>query len=157
VVPRRPPATFWELSKEALEDVMLRVLIGAGVISLVVGFVEHPATGWIEGFAILLAGMCLSSLVWMAFIITFNIWLNLDLSFLCLTVVIVTVVTATNNMQKERQFRAIEDREKEMCVVVRNGQEMEIESTDVMLGDLIVLKQGDSIVADGVYITGTGT
>lgn len=57
MVPRRPPASFWELCSEALEDVMLRVLIGAGVISLIVGFVEHPSTGWIEGFAILLAGM----------------------------------------------------------------------------------------------------
>ena len=70
--------------------------------------------------------------------------------------VIVTLVTATNNVQKDKQFRAIEEREKEMCVVVRNGQEMEIESSEVLLGDLIVLKQGDSVVADGVYITGTG-
>jgi Ca2+-transporting ATPase len=72
------------------------------------------------------------------------------------SVVIVTLVTAFNNMQKERQFREIEEREKEMCVVVRDGRELEIESSDVMLGDLIVLKQGDSVVADGVYITGTG-
>lgn len=58
VVPRRPPATFWELCQEALEDEMLRVLIVAGVISLVIGVLtEHAETGWIEGFAILLAGM----------------------------------------------------------------------------------------------------
>jgi P-type E1-E2 ATPase len=58
-------------------------------------------------------------------------------------------------MQKEAQFRVIEEREKEFCVVVRNGQEIETVSEDILIGDIVVLKQGDSIVADGVFISGT--
>ena len=57
MVPRRPPATFWEHCKDALGDEMLQVLVVAGVISLIIGVLtEHAETGWIEGFAILLAG-----------------------------------------------------------------------------------------------------
>ena len=36
---------------------MLRILMASGVFSLVLGSIEHPASGWIEGTAILLAGM----------------------------------------------------------------------------------------------------
>ena len=37
------------------------------------------------------------------------------------SVFIVTMVTATNNHEKELQFRAIEDKQEEFCTVVRNG------------------------------------
>lgn len=59
VVPRRPPASFFELCRDALEDVMLRVLMVAGCISLAIGIAQNPKSGWIEGFAVLLAGVCL--------------------------------------------------------------------------------------------------
>ena len=36
------------------------------------------------------------------------------------------------------------------------GKEATIDSTQVHVGDLIVMKQGDSIVADGVFVLGTG-
>lgn len=124
-VPRKPPASFWELCAEPLEDLMLRILIFSGLFSLVLGSIQHPDSGWIEGLAILLA------------------------------VVIVTLVTAGNNYQKERQFRSLEETEAENAVVVRRGQEMEIPSTEVQVGDLIVLAQGVAVIADGVYVSGT--
>jgi magnesium-transporting ATPase (P-type) len=85
---------------------MLQVLLAAGVISLGLSMIheETRSTEWIDGFAILLA------------------------------VAIVTTVTASNNLQKEKQFRAIEEKEKEVCVVVRNNTEMEIIADDVVVG-----------------------
>jgi hypothetical protein len=57
VVPRKAPATYWEHIQDALGDEMLQVLIVAGLISLVIGiFADEHENGWIEGFAILLAG-----------------------------------------------------------------------------------------------------
>lgn len=42
---------------DALEDKVLIVLIGASIISIILGVTlsEKPQTGWIEGFAIMLA------------------------------------------------------------------------------------------------------
>lgn len=78
VFPESPMRTFFELFLESFEDIILMILIGASVVSLVVGMIEHPETGWIEGTAILIA------------------------------VFIVAIVTAGNNYTKELQFRALE-------------------------------------------------
>ena len=69
--------TWFGLFFESFEDTTLIVLIVAAVVSLIVGIYENPATGWIEGSAILFA------------------------------VVLVAVVTATNNFSKESQFRKL--------------------------------------------------
>jgi len=123
-VPRKDPATFLELIVESLEDFMVRVLIVAGVVSLILETVENPSIGWINGVAILLA------------------------------VAIVALVTATNNYQKEKQFRALEDKEEQKCVVVRNGGEQIILAEDVLVGDIMVIKTGDAIIADALFISG---
>jgi len=40
---------------ESFEDATLIVLIAAAVISFIVGLIDDPSTGWIEGAAILFA------------------------------------------------------------------------------------------------------
>ena len=55
-----PFLAFWELLWAALGDLMLRVLIGAAVISITVAMAypeksEDRKTGWVDGFAILVA------------------------------------------------------------------------------------------------------
>jgi hypothetical protein len=62
---------------DALEDFMLRVLLVAGVVSIVLEMIsksDHRSTAWIEGFAIILA------------------------------VFIVVMVTAVNDRKKEIEF-----------------------------------------------------
>lgn len=62
---------------DALEDFMLRVLLVAGVVSIILEMIsksDHRSTAWIEGFAIILA------------------------------VVIVVTVTAVNDWKKELEF-----------------------------------------------------
>lgn len=125
VVPRKPPNSFWELCLDALEDLMLRILIASGVFSLILNTINNPSSGWFEGLAILLA------------------------------VCVCVLVTATNNWEKERQFRVLEETAEEKVVVVRGGQQFEVPSVDVNVGDLVVLAQGSAITADGVFIRGT--
>lgn len=73
-----PPLTgWWALFFESFKDVTLIILCIAAVVSFAVGVAEDPGHGWIDGVAILIA------------------------------VLIVAVVTATNDYQKERQFRAL--------------------------------------------------
>jgi magnesium-transporting ATPase (P-type) len=77
---------------ESFQDATLIVLIVAAAVSLIVGMVEDPAKGWIEGAAILFA------------------------------VLLVAVVTATNNFNKESQFRKLNAKKDDVKVgVLRNG------------------------------------
>lgn len=77
---------------ESFQDATLIVLIVAAVVSFVVGLIEDPAKGWIEGAAILFA------------------------------VLVVAVVTATNNYNKESQFRKLNAVKDDIKVgVLRNG------------------------------------
>ena len=48
-----------------------------------------------------------------------------------------------------KQFQDIAQLSAPHCTVVRNGEEMEIESCQLVPGDLVVLKGGDTIPADG--------
>lgn len=77
---------------ESFQDATLIVLIVAAVVSLGVGMIEDPKKGWIEGAAILFA------------------------------VLLVAVVTASNNYNKESQFRKLNAKKDDIKVgVLRNG------------------------------------
>jgi magnesium-transporting ATPase (P-type) len=69
---------FFELFFESFQDLIIIILMVASGVSLVIGIMENPKHGWIEGTAILIA------------------------------VFIVAFVTAGNNYTKELQFRALE-------------------------------------------------
>lgn len=50
--------TFWEFAWEAFDDFIIRLLVFAGVVSIIINMIveEHErGTAWIEGFAILVA------------------------------------------------------------------------------------------------------
>jgi magnesium-transporting ATPase (P-type) len=82
---------------ESFEDPTLIVLIVSAVVSLAVGIYEDPQKGWIEGGAILVA------------------------------VLIVAVVTSTNNFNKESQFRKLNAQKDDIDVgVIRDGRSIEI-------------------------------
>lgn len=84
---------------------------------------EDPSTGYIEGLAILLA---------------------------CF---IVSVVTATNDYQKETQFRELSSVNEEVDVmVIRDGKHVSISVKDIVAGDLVQIEAGDKIPCDGVLI-----
>ena len=90
--PEPESQSWFEMFIESFQDATLIVLIVAAVVSFVVGLIEDPAKGWIEGAAILFA------------------------------VLVVAVVTATNNFNKESQFRKLNAVKDDVKVgVLRNG------------------------------------
>lgn len=127
--PPPPYKSFFRLFWEAFEDSTVMILCIAAIVSLVLGVtVSHHGdedTGWIEGVAILVA------------------------------VLIVGTVTATNEYNKEKQFRHLNAVKNDKLVkVVRGGKEMEVSVYDINVGDLINLATGDAVPADGVFISG---
>ena len=120
-------ASFMELVCDALEDTTLRILIVAAFVSLIVGMIEDPTDGWLEGVAILVA------------------------------VVLVVTVTATNDYMKDKQFRKLSAKTAEVsCTVIRDGKEHEVSIYDLVVGDLMRVKTGMIIPADGLIVKANG-
>lgn len=140
VIPPKPPKTFLQLVWEALQDVTLIILIVAAVISLGLSFYRPPAeigeegsrkkekhdshAEWIEGAAILIA------------------------------VVVVVIVTAVNDWQKEKQFRGLQSKieHEHKFAVIRNGENLQIPVSDIVVGEIVQVKYGDLLPADGIVI-----
>ncbi|XP_078339842.1 plasma membrane calcium-transporting ATPase 2-like isoform X8 [Crassostrea virginica] len=133
VIPPKPPKTFLQLVWEAIQDVTLIVLIVAALISLGLSFYPQSESeggeseseaGWIEGVAILGA------------------------------VVVVVLVTAFNDYQKEKQFRGLQSKieHEHQFSVIRGGQDKNIPVGEIVVGDIAQVKYGDLLPADGLII-----
>ncbi|EGG16179.1 P-type ATPase [Cavenderia fasciculata] len=111
---------------EAAHDKTLIILMVAAIISIVLGLtVEDRSTGWIDGTAILFA------------------------------VVIVVMVTAGNDYNKEQKFRKLNSiRNERNASVMRDGRITSVPTTDIVVGDVVQLEAGDTIPADGFFING---
>ncbi|KKY28672.1 putative p-type calcium atpase [Phaeomoniella chlamydospora] len=132
-LPEKKPKTIWELAWMAYNDKVLILLTVAAVISLALGIYQsvqpadpHEArVEWVEGVAIIVA------------------------------IVIVVVVGALNDYQKERQFVKLNKKKEERFVkVIRSGMSREISIYDVLVGDVMHLEPGDLIPVDGIFIEG---
>lgn len=118
--------SFWELIGNTLEDFTIVVLIISGVtsIGLELAFGDRE-NGWIEGAAILAA------------------------------VAVVSLVTALNDYEKEQQFRQLSALSSDIQVtVVRNGEAQEINTSEAVVGDVMLLNTGDILPADGLLFEG---
>ncbi|CAG7959590.1 unnamed protein product [Penicillium olsonii] len=130
-LPARKSSGFLKLFWIAYNDKIIILLTIAAVVSLSLGIYETVDAGsgvdWVEGVAI------------------------------CVAILIVTVVTAANDWQKERQFAKLNKRNDDREVkVIRSGKSTMLSIYDLMVGDVLHLEAGDSIPADGVLITGHG-
>ncbi|KAJ6093228.1 hypothetical protein N7486_008517 [Penicillium sp. IBT 16267x] len=130
-LPARKSTGFFKLFWMAYNDKIIILLTIAAVISLSLGIYETVSDGtgvqWVEGVAI------------------------------CVAILIVTVVTAANDWQKERQFAKLNKRNDDRDVkVVRSGRSMMVSVYEIRVGDVLHLEPGDSIPADGILITGHG-
>lgn len=122
--PASPMATFLELFIASFGDTTLLILLAAAAVSLVIGIIQHPDTGWIEGTAIFIA------------------------------VFLVAIITAGNDYSKELQFRSLEAsaQNDERASVYRNSIIERINPIDIVVGDILVLQAGDSIPADAIVM-----
>lgn len=138
-IPERPPKTFLALAWEAFNDKTMLLLTAAAVVSFVLGLYETftqppeydpdghkiPRVDWIEGIAIMLA------------------------------VVVVVLVGAANDYQKEKQFLKLNRKKEDRQVIVyRNGEEQLIGVYDLLVGDLINLQTGEVVPADCILVDG---
>lgn len=122
-LPTTPRKDFWTLFVDTFDDATLQILIVAAIVSLIIGIYDDPATGYVEGLAILAA------------------------------VLIVSIVTAANDYQKESQFRELSAANDSVdVVVVRDGLHWQIPVEEIVVGDIVCVEAGDQIPCDGVLV-----
>lgn len=135
-LPVKKPKSIFQLAWMAYNDKVLILLTIAAMISLALGLYqtfgqEHepgePKVEWIEGVAI------------------------------CVAIIIVVVVGAANDWQKERQFVKLNKKKEDRVVkVIRSGKTRELSVYDVLVGDVVHLEPGDMVPVDGILISGHG-
>lgn len=139
-LPEKKAKSFLQLAWIAYNDKVLILLTVAAVISLALGIYQSVAprtedqirrgdhearVEWVEGVAIIVA------------------------------ILVVTLVGALNDYQKERQFVKLNKKKEERMVkVIRSGKSQEISVYDLLVGDVVHLEPGDLIPVDGVLIEG---
>lgn len=134
-LPPKKATPLWRLIWNAYNDTVLIVLTVAAAISLALGLyetlgVDHPPgspppVDWVEGLAI------------------------------CVAIIIVVLVTALNDWQKEQAFVRLNAKKEEREIkVTRSGKAVMISVYDVLAGDIIHLEPGDVVPVDGVFIDG---
>jgi len=124
-IPEPPVKTLIQFIVEGLQDKTLIMLMCAAVVSLILGVIENPSTGWIEGTAILFA------------------------------VVIVVLVSSLNDYSKEQQFRKLNSKKNNKTVkTIRNGEPEQVSVYDIVVGDIVSIEVGDILCADGLFLEG---
>ena len=124
-LPPDKPLRIIDFILECFEDPTLKVLLVSAIISLIIGLLkEGLKTGWIEGSAIFGA------------------------------VFIVTAISSSLNYNEQLQFQKLKaENQKKKVLVIRNGIEKEIDDEELLVGDLLVLKLGEIITVDGVFVS----
>ncbi|CAM0147298.1 unnamed protein product [Urochloa decumbens] len=123
--PRKKGRSFWVFLWEACQDMTLVILIIAAVISLVLGIsTEGIKEGWYDGTSIAFA------------------------------VFLVIVVTAVSDYKQSLQFQHLNEEKQNIQVeVIRGGRRIQVSIFDIVVGDVVALKIGDQVPADGVVIS----
>ena len=132
-LPEKKAKSFLQLAWMAYNDKVLILLSVAAVVSLALGIYQsvtpqpegEAPVEWVEGVAIMVA------------------------------IIIVVIVGAANDYQKERQFVKLNKKKEDRDVkVIRSGKSREISIHDVLVGDVMHLEPGDMIPVDGIFISG---
>ncbi|WOK91558.1 hypothetical protein Cni_G00249 [Canna indica] len=124
--PKAKPKGFFRFVYEALNDLFIIILLACAVVSLAFGIKEHGIKeGWYEGASILLA------------------------------VFLVSAVSAVSNFRQTKRFEKLSAECNNISVtVVRDGHRQDVSIFDIVVGDVIFLKIGDQVPADGVFLQG---
>lgn len=130
-LPEKKAKSIFELAWLAYNDKVLILLTVAAVVSLALGIyqsvakIDGESVQWVEGVAIMVA------------------------------IIIVVVVGAANDWQKERQFVKLNKKKEDRDVkVIRSGKSRELSVHDILVGDVMHLEPGDMIPVDGIFISG---
>ena len=125
-----PVPPFCAYVWEALEDLMIRILIVAAIVQIVLGATlsDDPGKDWVDGLSIVIA------------------------------VIVVVCVGSITNWQKETKFHELNDIQNQGTTykVIRNGEPIDMVSDDILVGDVIHIMVGDIMPADLLLIEGNG-
>ena len=103
----------------------LIILICSAAVSIILGAITEGFSGCIDGIAILCA------------------------------VLIVLNVTAVNDLQKDKQFRELNaENNRRSIKVKRDGKMVTVITDNLVVGDIVQISAGDTVPADGIYLSG---
>ncbi|KAL6292087.1 hypothetical protein ACE6H2_000229 [Prunus campanulata] len=123
----KPPAKgFFHFVWEAFKDLTIMILLGCAALSLGLGIKVHGLKeGWIDGGSIFIA------------------------------IILVISVSAVSNYRQNRQFDKLSKVSDNVQIeAVRGGRRQQISIFDIVVGDVICLKIGDQVPADGLFLDG---
>ncbi|XP_021819005.1 putative calcium-transporting ATPase 13, plasma membrane-type [Prunus avium] len=123
----KPPAKgFFHFVWEAFKDLTIIILLGCAALSLGLGIKVHGLKeGWIDGGSIFIA------------------------------IILVISVSAVSNYRQNRQFDKLSKVSDNVQIeAVRGGRRQQISIFDIVVGDVICLKIGDQVPADGLFLDG---
>ncbi|KAM3326617.1 putative calcium-transporting ATPase 13, plasma membrane-type [Capsicum chacoense] len=124
---RKPPTkSFFIFVWESFKDPTIIILLLCAALSLGFGIKEHgPKEGWYDGGSIFVA------------------------------VFLVIAVSSISNYRQNRQFDKLSKVSKNIPVeAVRKGRRQQISIFEIVVGDVICLKIGDQVPADGILVEG---
>eukprot|EP00268_Persea_americana_P002400 TRINITY_DN10723_c0_g1_i5.p1 TRINITY_DN10723_c0_g1~~TRINITY_DN10723_c0_g1_i5.p1 ORF type:complete len:983 (+),score=193.35 TRINITY_DN10723_c0_g1_i5:474-3422(+) len=124
---RRPPVrSLFHFILEAFKDVTILILLVCAALSLALGIKENGLKdGWCDGGSILIA------------------------------IFLVIAVSAVTNFQQEQEFHKLSSKRDDIKVeIIRTGRRQDISIFDIVVGDVVCLKTGDQIPADGLFLNG---
>ncbi|KAG5123848.1 hypothetical protein JHK82_030585 [Glycine max] len=124
----KPPSKcFLSFVLESFNDTTIIILLVCSLLSLFFGIKQHGwKEGWYDGGSIILA------------------------------VILVIAVSSVSNFNQSKQFQKLSAKSNNMggVEVVRGGRRQSISTFDVVVGDIVCLKVGDQVPADGVFLEG---
>ncbi|PKI40235.1 hypothetical protein CRG98_039353 [Punica granatum] len=124
--PRKKARSFLRFLWEAWQDLTLIILIIAAAASLALGMkTEGIKEGWYDGGSIAFA------------------------------VFLVIIVTAISDYRQSLQFQNLNEEKRNIQIeVMRGGRMVKISIFDIVVGDVVPLRIGDQVPADGILISG---
>ncbi|GLT99517.1 hypothetical protein SLE2022_169540 [Rubroshorea leprosula] len=124
---KKPPSkSFSHFVLEAFKELKILILLGCAALSLGIGIKEHGLKdGWYDGGSIFVA------------------------------VFLVISVSAISNYRQNRQFDKLSKVSNHIQIdVIRGGSRQQISIFDIVVGDIVCLKIGDQVPADGLFLDG---
>ncbi|KAL9410698.1 hypothetical protein AB3S75_044468 [Citrus x aurantiifolia] len=124
---KKPPSkSLFYFVVDAFKDLTILILLGCAVLSLAFGIKEDGLKeGWYDGGSIFVA------------------------------VFLVIAVSAGSNFRQNSQFDKLSKVSNNIQIdVIRNGRRQQISIFEIVVGDVICLKIGDQVPADGLFLDG---
>ncbi|XP_048427787.1 putative calcium-transporting ATPase 13, plasma membrane-type [Pyrus x bretschneideri] len=124
---KKPPSkSLFHFMWQAAKDLTIVILLGCAALSLGFGIKQHGLKeGWYDGGSIFVA------------------------------VFLIVVVSAFSDYRQSKQFRKLSKASEDIPIdVVRGGRRRQISNLDIVVGDVVFLKIGDQVPADGLFLRG---